>query len=196
MMSGIGISFMDGFSCLNVLKADRDKAFSALVFRVAARLVQSAPDWFVADIVGERTADAETVADSLRKPGKTVTLKSGVLSARDFVLNAARGDDAQMLVSRIEGAADHGTFVRCRDRSWFAGIVRSAMSSGLMDVNSSWRNLPILVETASEGDLLIGSPASGLAFPSDDRDVQDLVAAGQMGISPENWKTFVIPASS
>lgn len=192
-MSAVGISFIDGFSCLTVRREERQATFAAYARTVSERILKSAPAWFVSHVTGREVSSAEEFAKRLLEAGKTVTLKSGVYSGRDFILNAARGDDGLMLVSRIEEAVDRGTFVRCVDRPWFAGLVRKAMATGVVDGSSSWRNLPILAETGTEGDIVIGSPSAGFTFPVDEQDVSALVAAGQHGIAPQTWKSFALP---
>ncbi|MCZ7860601.1 hypothetical protein O9X98_04210 [Agrobacterium salinitolerans] len=193
-MTSDGLSFIDAFSCLTIRKDHRARHMAILTSKVSERVISTASGDFFKQTMGRSFADPVELSAWLSSPGSRVRLKSGVFDGRGFVLNTALANDALRVLARIEGGCDVGTFVACKDRPWFAGLVRRAMGAGLIDGEAGFRNLPILVETETESDLVIASPSSGLSFPSHPDDVATLRTKGLTGISPDGWSEFRFPA--
>lgn len=191
-MSG-AISFIDAFSCLSIRDGERERYFALMSDRVCERVFSAAAEGFFERAMGRSFADAGELAQWLSAPGSRVKLKSGVFDGRGFVLNTALGNEFLRVLARMEGGCDRGTFVPRGSRAWFAGVLRRAMASGVIDADSGFRNLPILVETATEDDLVIASASSGLSFPSHAGDIAAMRAEGDRGLSPEGWSEFRFP---
>ena len=189
-MMSVGLSFIDAFSCLSIRNDHRARHMAILTSKVCERVISAASDDFFRQTMGRVFADPEELSAWLSSPGSRVRLKSGVFDGRGFVLNTALGNDTLRVLARIEGGCDIGTFVASRDRPWFAGLVRRAMAAGLIDGEAGFRNLPILVETGTEGDLIVASPSSGLSFPSHPDDIAALRVKGVTGMSPDDWSEF------
>ncbi len=188
-----GICFMDPFSCVEISAAERKAAFETFSRMVCSRMATAAPEALSRAVTGRADADIEEIRLALLAPGKRVKVKSGTYTGKSFLFNGARGNDVLTLIARIEAAADSGTFVAARDRAWFAGLLRSAMNAGVLGAFSAYRNLPILVETGDEGDVVITSPSAGFRFPAHADDVKVMRAAGENGVSPVGWRDFSFP---
>jgi hypothetical protein len=189
----VEISFIDEFSCLSIGAIQRARHLSILTSKVCDWVFAANGNNFLDQATDRTFADTTELAAWLSTPGSRVRLKSGVFDGRAFVLNAAMGNQSLRVMARIEGGCDIGTFVARKDRAWFAGLVRRAMSENLLEADGGLRNLPILAETGTEVDLVIASPSSGLSFPSSPADIDALRDKGIRGLSPEDWIDFRLP---
>ncbi|MCV9964464.1 hypothetical protein OIU34_21475 [Pararhizobium sp. BT-229] len=187
------ISFIDAFSSLSIRDRARERHLALITDKVCERVFSTAAEGFFERAMGRGFADARQLAGWLADPGSRLRLRSGIFDGRSFVLNTALGNEFLRVLARIEGGCDRGTFVGRGHRGWFAGVLRRAMAAGVIEADSGYRNLPILVETGTEGDLVIASASSGLSFPAHADDIAAMRAEGDTGLSPEGWDGFRFP---
>lgn len=189
VMAG-AVSFIDAFVCHSICEGERERLFALMMDKVCDRLFLAATDGFFERATGRTFSDARQLAGWLGDPASRVRLKSGVYDGRRFVLNTALGNEFLRVPARLEGGCDRGTFVARGHRAWFAGVLRRSMAAGVIDADAGFRNLPILVETGSEGDLVIASASSGLMFPAHADDIEAMRAEGDQGLFPDGWAEF------